>query len=589
MKLKFRVLLCVIIIGVLVAGLSSAGTSNRLLGSMKEMYGRDMQSIIRVESMMINFKTSSTYLERMFESEDQFSVVWHWNDYDLNMSLTDKDRLAFQKLQGTSDEDAQQKQLNTYLTQYKQLAVNVKELVDKQDYTGAKQLYTDSGMALQKNVVNEIKALESAVIYSADKVYKEQRTSGQIGVITNLIILILICVLAWVITHQIKQSIQGPVLKLQRLMAKAADGDLRVKSDFKGNNEMGHLSESFNEMIRGLRELVTHIYEGTSQIIDGASAVSKNTSLSQANAEDTVKTMNLVGGQVNTQRHTLIETTHAMEEMSRGIQDIVDSTGQASDFTTEASVHSETGAAQMKLAMEQMTRIRAAVENTVSLITEMNERSASVQKVVYVIKDISNQTSLLSLNASIEAARAGEHGRGFSVVAEEVRKLAEESSQSLKDIEQAMAGIRNDMVKVYESMQHVQADVNEGEQALQQAGYSFMDINEQVQQAAGMMQNMSAATEEMSAASEQVTASTIEVSKIAEQSMVATNEVSVKTQEQLNSMNEISKTMDDLCSMASRLEALVMQFEMGDAVIQEEDHASVEQQSVQNLMPSASL
>lgn len=589
MKLKFRVLLCVIVIGVLVAGLSSAGTANRLLVSMKEMYNRDMQSIIRVENMMINFKTATTYLERMYESGDKDSVVWHWNDYDLNMSLTDKDRLAFQKLQGTSDEDAQQKQLHTYLTQYKQLAEHVKELVDKQDYAGAKQLYTDSGMAIQKNIVNQMNAMESAVIYSADKVYSEQRASGQIGLITNLIILILICVLTWVITHQIKQSIQGPVFKLQRLMAKAAAGDLRVKSEFKGNNEMGRLSESFNEMIRGLRELVTHIHEGTSQIMEGASEIAKNTSRSQVNAEDIAKTMNMVGGQVNTQRLTMIETTHAMEEMSRGIQDIVDSTGQASDFTTEASIHSDTGTAQMKLAMEQMTRIREAVENSVSLITEMNERSASVQKVVYVIKDISNQTSLLSLNASIEAARAGEHGRGFSVVAGEVRKLAEESNQSLREIEQAMAGIRNDMVKVYESMHHVQADVNEGEQTLQQAGYSFMEINEQVQQAAGMMQNMSAATEEMSAASEQVTASTIEVSKIAEQSMVATNDVSVKTQEQLNSMNGIAKTMDDLCSMAGRLKALVMQFEMGDAAIQAEDHAPTEQQPVKNLTPSASL
>lgn len=578
-RMKFRLLFCVVVIGLVFVGLASAGTSNKLLTSMNDMYHDDVQSIIQVENMMIDFRAASSFLERMFESKDEYSAGWHWNDYELNVALMEKDQATFVKLQGEANGNAQLQQLDTYLSQYKEVASKVKELVDQKDYDGAKQLYTESGMPVQKNAFNQMESLEASVIYSIDRMFKEEKSAGQRGIIINLILLVVISVLVVMISNQIRRSIEKPVSKLQKLMEKAAEGDLRVRSDIQGKNEMAYLSQSFNEMIRGLRELVSHIHEGTHQIISGASEVAKNTSRSQLNAEQTAKTMDLVGEQVNMQRATMLETTVAMEEMSRGIQDIVDSTSRASDFTSEASGHSESGTAQMQMAMEQMTRIRAAVENSVALITEMNRRSASIQKVVNAIKDISNQTSLLSLNASIEAARAGEHGRGFSVVAEEVRKLSEESNHSLRDIEQAMAGIRNDMQKVQESMIHVQEDVNQGEETLQQAGHSFMEINEQVQQAAGMMQNMSAATEEMSAGSEEVTASTIEVAKIAEQSMVATNEVNAMTQEQLSSMNEISKTMDDLCAMANRLERLVNQFEMDEEASEVEDHVPSEQQS----------
>lgn len=577
-RVKFRLLFCVVVFGLVLVGMSSVATSDKLYDSIKNMYNKDMQSVIQVKNMMIDFRTASTYLERMYESEGETAENWHWNDYDLNIKLLDQHRAEFGRLQGAGDENAQLQQLDAYIVQYKEIANQVKALVDQKDYDGAKQLYVESGMSLQKNAQNLMESLESSVIYSIDRVYNEQKSAGERGMISNLILLFVISVLVILISNQIRRSIEKPVSKLQKLMAKAADGDLRVKSDIQGKSEMASLSQSFNEMIRGLRELVSNIQAGTQQIISGASEVAKNTSRSYLNAEQTTKTMDHVDEQVNMQRATMLETTVAMEEMSRAIQDIADSTGSASDFTTEASQHSESGTVQMQLAIEQMTRIRAAVENTIDVIKGMDERSVVIQKVVNAIKDISNQTNLLSLNASIEAARAGEHGRGFSVVAEEVRKLSEESHRSLRDIEQAMAGIQNDMQQVHESMIHVQEDVNQGEDTLQQAGHIFMKINEQVQQVAGMMQNMSAATEEMSAGSEEVTASTIEVSKIAEQSMVATNEVNTMTQEQLSSMNEISKTMDALCLMADRLEALVNQFEMEDEAVEMEEDVQPELQ-----------
>lgn len=562
-KVKFRILFGIILNGILLVGLLNTVTSNRLLSNMNDIYHNDVNAIFQVENMRSSFDTVASVVELMYENRNEQAISWHWDDYELHIAKFEKFQAELEQLNRKPEEITQLHQLSTHLTEYKQVAEQVKELALNEDYDGAAELYSASGVSLHKDIMAQLESLRAGVANYIEQVFQEQGSIKTRDFTINMIVLVLISVLSAICIFQIRNSIEGPVSKLQNWMAKAAAGDLRVKSDIQGNNEMGHLSQSFNEMISGLRELVARIQVGTNQIIEGASEVARNTSQSMLCAEQTVQTMNYVGEQVNMQRNTMHETTIAMEEMSRGIQDIVDSTGLASDFTTEASEHTGYGATQMKLALEQMSRIRTAVENSVHLIVEMNNRSASVQKVVNAIKDISRQTNLLSLNASIEAARAGEHGRGFSVVAEEVRKLSEESNRSLRAIEQTMAGIQDDMQNVYEAMVHVQLDVNKGEETLQYAGQTFMEINDQVQQAAGMMQNISAATEEMSAGSEQVAASTVEVANIADQSMAAANKVDAMTREQLNSIQEVLKTMDNLCMLAIDLETLVNQFEMG--------------------------
>lgn len=561
-KLKFRILLSVLLIGFILSGLLSHGTSNRLLSSMNSMYNRDMKSIIHIENMMINYQQASIFLELMIESRDPGSIPWHWADYESNMTEVEQSRSSFIDLQNSAANNTEQDQLSSSINQYKQFATEVMGLLDKQDYDGANQLYLDQGIKLQKNAYNEMKSLETNVLHSAEQIYTTQQAEGKWDIWIGIILLVVVCAISFLLSGQIRNSILRPVQKMQELMAKAASGDLRIHSQISGKNEMSQLSRSFNEMINGLRTLVSSIQSSTAQIMHGTAAVAVNTDKSQRNAERTALTMNQVGNQVSIQRDSTMETTKAMEEMAHSIQEIVNSTGNANDFTTGTSKISESGTAQMWLAIDKMNRISEAVEKTISIVMGMSTRSTSVQNVVSGIKDISKQTSLLSLNASIEAAHAGEHGRGFNVVAGEVRKLAEQSNQSLYDIENAMSEIRKDIMLIAHSMKEVQQYVNEGESTLKHAGQSFMGINEQVQQFAAMMQNMLAATEEMSASSQEVTSATIEVYKIAERSMVATNEVSEMTQEQLESMTQISGTMDKLNEMAYRLETLVKQFQM---------------------------
>ena len=564
-KLKFNIFLGIVLLGVVIIGLQSHQTSNQILDEMNSMYNRDMMSVIHVESMMVNYKEAALFLERMIESRDDSNAAdWHWSDYASNMNQLEQSRASLSELQKKYGLDTEQDELDTYITQFKQVAAETKNFVDNGNYDEAKQLYADQGASLQTLVFNQMKSLESQALSHAEQAYQEQLAEGNTSIRLNIIFMIATCVVGGLLAYQIRQSILRPIYKLQRLMTKAASGDLSVSSPISGNNEMSQLSNSFNEMIKGIRTLVSSIQQSTSQVILSTSTVVENTNKSQHSTEKTAETMMLMEEQVNRQRVSTMESATAMEEMARGIQDIVDTTTEVCNFTSEASTSTETGTDQMRMAVAEMTRIRQAVEKTVEIIKEMHTRSDSVQHVIKAIKDISSQTSLLSLNASIEAARAGEHGRGFSIVADEVRKLAEQSNQSLHDIELTMSGMKHNMEHVTEAMKEVVQCVNQGEDTLQHAGHSFTKIHEQIQQIVEMMENVSAATEEMSAVSQEVAASAAEVYKIAERSMEKTNEVNTMTQEQLISMTVISNTMDNLHQLAHQLEELVHQFELNE-------------------------
>ncbi|MGZ9586343.1 methyl-accepting chemotaxis protein [Paenibacillus marinisediminis] len=562
LKQKFFFLFIVILIGFMTTGIVSLSQANKLMNSLDEMYNTHMKSVIRSEGMMISFKQATAYLERMAESEDLNVAVWHWEDYERYMKQVKDAHSDFMSLQTNLGINETLNQLSSNLLKMEQMANEIHRLAEHKNFTAAQELYEDQGAPLNKLMFDQMKSLEGASLKASEDIYNSNQASAKSEMWKSMIIVIVICAFVAGICILIMRSVNRPVMKLQALMAKAASGDLRVECDELSNNEMGKLSQSFNHMIHSLRDLVFHIKSSSHQLADSASHVADYTERSHENAKQTVSTMGLAAERVNQQQLSTSETSTAMEEMSRGIEDIVNAAGEAMELAIDAGVHSQAGTVQMQQAIDKMKLIRSAVESAAAVVQEMNEYSASIHKVVATVQGISKMTSLLALNASIEAARAGEHGRGFSVVAEEVHKLAAQTSDSLKDIEQVIANLSLGTSHVNEAMEDVQEHVNSGEQTIELAGQCFMEIDLQVQQVSAQMQAVSAATEEMSASSEEIAASTIEVSKLADQSMQDTQHVMNMTKDQLESMSQISSTVEELHKLSDGLESRVNQFEL---------------------------
>lgn len=228
-----------------------------------------------------------------------------------------------------------------------------------------------------------------------------------------------------------------------------------------------------------------------------------------------------------------------MMEMSSGIEEISASTNEVTIASNDALKVAKEGNESIHQAIKQMNAISTTVNELAQSVKGMGEQSTEIGQIVQVINGIAAQTNLLALNAAIEAARAGEHGRGFAVVADEVRKLAEQSSRSTEQIGKIIASIQHLTDDAVRSMEKSLNEVTAGIDLVEQSGENFGKIQDSVQSVATLMMECSAASEQMAA---------------------STEEVSAAGQEQLASMEEISASATALAKMAEQLNMVVAKF-----------------------------
>ncbi len=245
-----------------------------------------------------------------------------------------------------------------------------------------------------------------------------------------------------------------------------------------------------------------------------------------------------------------------------GIHRIVESAQVVSDSSTNTADEAALGNESIQKAVRQMKAIGSSVETSATMVTQLSERSREIEKIIEVITGIASQTNLLALNAAIEAARAGEHGKGFAVVADEVRKLAELSRVSADQITTLIHEIQHDTEQVVSSMRVGTEEVKAGVAVVQEAGEAFHKISQAIKEVSGQIQEVSSATEQMSASVEEITASVEGMSQFAKASSANSQQVAQVSEEQLAAMEEITASVHSLADMAEELERLVHRFQV---------------------------
>ncbi len=306
-----------------------------------------------------------------------------------------------------------------------------------------------------------------------------------------------IALVAWFFAGMIVKPIRRVVEAIKDVAQ--GEGDLTKRIDVRSNDEVGELAQWFNMFLKVLNDLIAQIAASAQQVGTATQQIDE----AGRGMADTV----------NEQAQQTQQTSSAIEEMSASIIEVARKAGDAAGGTRSAGESAQQGGEIVKRTVAGIRGISRMVEESSSVIEELGKRGEQIGSIIEVINDIADQTNLLALNAAIEAARAGEHGRGFAVVADEVRKLAERTVKATKEVSDSISAIQSDTTIAVGRMGECSKSVAEGVKLAEEAGEALDGIVGNSGGISSMVEAIAAATEEQSAAAEEITRS---VSSIAE-------------------------------------------------------------------------
>ncbi|MFM1652371.1 methyl-accepting chemotaxis protein [Brevibacillus sp. B_LB10_24] len=396
----------------------------------------------------------------------------------------------------------------------------------------------------------------------AEANYHEAQALQQKIFIVQISLAIIAAVLTVVVGGMVSKSILEPLRRVGTAAQEIARGKLNQQIDVKRMDELGMLAVSFNQMAANIRDLIMQVQQASGKVAASSDELSQSTEQTKVAINQIAEMIEEVATGADAQVQSVEESKQAITEMVSGIMNISESSSQVAEASQETAREAEQGNYSLQRAVNQMGTIKSSVGDTAVMVKALNERSRDIGKIVGTITDISAQTNLLALNATIEAARAGEHGRGFAVVADEVRKLAEQTGESARQITGMITEIQTDTNRAVEAMNKGTQEVDLGMGIINEAGEAFQRIYASIQNVASQIQQVTAVTETLSASSEEVAATVEELARIARDSSANTQGVAATTEEQLAYIEEISSAVHQLNQMANDMQSVINKFEV---------------------------
>ncbi len=317
-------------------------------------------------------------------------------------------------------------------------------------------------------------------------------------------------------------------------MEKFSDGDLTVQLNVENNDEIGRLFNGFNKAVNNISDMLHKVEESVNATASASNQISSSTEEMAAGAQE--------------QSAQTTEVASAVEEMTRTIFENTKNTSYAAQTAKDAGNNALEGGRVVNETIEGMNKIAAVVKQSADTVFTLGQNSDKIGEIVQVINDIADQTNLLALNAAIEAARAGEQGRGFAVVADEVRKLAERTTKATKEIAVMIKTIQKDTSEAVDSMKRGTAEVENGKTKAAKAGEVLDRIVEGAKKVSDVIVQVAASGEQQAATAEEIGKNIESISNV--------------TNESANAIQQIATAAEDLNKLTFELQELVSRFKL---------------------------
>ena len=542
--LKVRAKLMVMVCGVCLALLAVGGVG---LGNMRGLAGHmgalntGIGHVAQVTEMKSTFLQMRLSLVYMLALTDAAKIVQKGAEFEKSAALLKESIERLQKSSLDEGEKAQVVEFKNGFEAYMAGGAKLAEMARSAAASGnpaarteAAAFATGSVAPLYDKPAKVIASLVEGNIKESREMYEQDMASYRRALAVTAVVVILAIALSLVGGTTIAASISRPLNKVLDVLGRVASGDLTARADVDTNDEMGLLSRHLNTTAEKINEIISLVAHNASQVTAAATQLHATATQMSTGAEEVA------------QQAATVAT--ASEEMAATSAEIAQNCTLAAESSRHANDRAETGSSVVQETLTVMNRIADRVRSSSHTVGSLGERSDQIGAIVGTIEDIADQTNLLALNAAIEAARAGEQGRGFAVVADEVRALAERTTRATREISDMIKAIQGETKGAVSSMEEGVKEVEKGTSDASKSGEALETILEQI---GGVTIQVS----QIATAAEQQTATTCEINDNIRQ-------ITDVVQHTARGAEESAQAAEQLAKLAEDLQQLVGQFKL---------------------------